>query len=169
MVVPYGDPGPLHGWKNAFDVGEWGLGRLANSLTLGCDCLGEIRYLDAVLADEQGEAGTIANAICLHEEDAGILWKHNDLFTGRTEVRRSRRLVVSSIATVGNYEYGFYWYFHQDGSLELEVKLTGIMSTRAAGHGPPEPYSPAIAPGPGGAGAPAPVLRPPRRRRSTDR
>ena len=49
MVVPYGDPGPLHGWKNAFDAGEWGLGRLANSLALGCDCLGEIRYLDAVL------------------------------------------------------------------------------------------------------------------------
>ncbi len=147
MVVPYGDPGPLHGWKNAFDVGEWGLGRLANSLTLGCDCVGEIRYLDAVLADEQGEAGTIANAICLHEEDAGILWKHNDLFTGRTEVRRKRRLVVSSVATVGNYEYGFSWYFHQDASLELEVRLTGIMSTRATGHGRPEPYSPAIAPG----------------------
>jgi primary-amine oxidase len=147
MVVPYGDPGPLHGWKNAFDVGEWGLGRLANSLTLGCDCVGEIRYLDAVFADEQGAAGTIANAICLHEEDAGILWKHNDLFTGRTEVRRKRRLVVSSIATVGNYEYGFSWYFHQDASLELEVKLTGIMSTRATGHGPPEPFSPAIASG----------------------
>lgn len=147
MVVPYGDPGPLHGWKNAFDVGEWGLGRLANSLTLGCDCVGEIRYLDAVLADEQGEAGTIANAICLHEEHAGILWKHNDLFTGRTEVRRKRRLVVSSIATVGNYEYGFSWYFHQDASLELEVRLTGIMSTKATGQGRPEPYSPAIAPG----------------------
>jgi primary-amine oxidase len=147
MVVPYGDPGPLHGWKNAFDVGEWGLGRLANSLTLGCDCVGEIRYLDAVLADEQGEAGTIANAICLHEEDAGILWKHNDLFTGRTEVRRKRRLVVSSIATVGNYEYGFSWYFHQDASLELEVRLTGIMSTMATGRGRPEPFSPAIAPG----------------------
>ena len=56
MVVPYGDPGPLHGWKNAFDAGEWGLGRMANSLALGCDCLGEIRYLDAVFADEHGQA-----------------------------------------------------------------------------------------------------------------
>ncbi len=150
MVVPYGDPGPLHGWKNAFDAGEWGLGRLANSLALGCDCLGEIRYLDAVLADEQGNPSTIANAICLHEEDAGILWKHQDLFTGRTEVRRKRRLVVSSIATVGNYEYGFYWYFHQDASLELEVKLTGILSTAAVGPGPAEaadPWLPPIAAG----------------------
>ncbi len=144
MVVPYGDPGPIHGWKNAFDAGEWGLGRMATSLTLGCDCLGEIRYLDAVLADEHGNPTTTTNAICVHEEDHGILWKHVDLLGGRTEVRRSRRLVVSSIATVGNYEYGFYWCFYQDGSLELEVKLTGIMST-GAGRG--RPHAPAVAPG----------------------
>ena len=96
MVVPYGDPGPVHGWKNAFDAGDWGLGRMANSLTLGCDCLGEIHYFDAVSANEHGEPSTVANAICLHEEDYGILWKHQDLHGGRTEVRRSaspRRLL----------------------------------------------------------------------------
>jgi primary-amine oxidase len=131
MVVPYGHPGPMHGWKNAFDAGEWGLGRMANSLTNGCDCLGEIRYLDATFADEHGEATTIANAICLHEEDYGILWKHQDMHAGTTEVRRSRRMVISSIATVGNYEYGFYWYLYLDGTIQLEVKLTGIMSTMA--------------------------------------
>ncbi|MGQ0832850.1 MAG: primary-amine oxidase [Microthrixaceae bacterium] len=147
MVVPYGDPDPSHRWKNAFDVGEWGLGRMANSLTLGCDCLGEIHYLDAVIADEHGNPNTTVNAICIHEEDYGILWKHTDLVTGRAEVRRSRRLVVSSIATVGNYEYGFYWYFYQDGSIELEVKLTGIMSTKAMSDSERSPYSPAIAPG----------------------
>src|SRR5262249_7132460 len=48
------------------------------------------------------------------------------------EVRRSRRLVVSFIATVGNYDYGFFWYFYQDGTLEYEVKLTGIISNGAA-------------------------------------
>ena len=77
------------------------------------------------------QARTRANAICMHEEDYGILWKHVDMVSGRTEVRRSRRLVVSSIATVGNYEYGFYWYFYLDGTMQLEVKLTGIMSTMA--------------------------------------
>jgi primary-amine oxidase len=147
MVVPYGDPGPVHGWKNAFDAGEWGLGRMAGSLTLGCDCLGEIRYLDAVTADEQGNPTTVANAICIHEEDYGILWKHVDLHSGRAEVRRSRRLVVSSIATVGNYEYGFYWYFYLDGSLQLEVKLTGILSTQATHPGERSPTAPPIAPG----------------------
>ncbi|HMJ74642.1 MAG TPA: primary-amine oxidase, partial [Iamia sp.] len=147
MVVPYGDPGPDHGWKNAFDVGEWGLGRLANSLALGCDCLGEIRYLDTVFADEQGVPQTLAHAICLHEEDVGILWKHQDLFTGRTEVRRSRRMVISSIATVGNYEYGFYWYLYLDGTIQHEVKLTGIMSTQAVGDGGATPHAPLVAPG----------------------
>src|SRR5947208_30116 len=67
----------------------------------------------------------------MHEEDYSILWKHVDLRTGTTEVRRQRRLVISSIATVGNYEYGFYWYFYLDGSMQLEVKLTGVMSTMA--------------------------------------
>ncbi|HXQ60231.1 MAG TPA: hypothetical protein VN799_09025, partial [Acidimicrobiales bacterium] len=78
MVVPYGDPGPMHGWKNAFDAGEWGLGRMVNSLTLGCDCLGVIHYFDAVCTTEQGKPYTIPNAICLHEEDYGMLWKHSD-------------------------------------------------------------------------------------------
>ncbi len=147
MVVPYGDPGPMHGWKNAFDAGEWGLGRMANSLTLGCDCLGEIHYFDTVTANERGEPVTVPNVICLHEEDYGILWKHTDMNTGRAEVRRSRRLVVSFIATVGNYEYGFYWYFYLDGTIQLEVKLTGIMSTQALPDGEESPYARRIAPG----------------------
>ncbi len=147
MVVPYGDPGPMHGWKNAFDVGEWGLGRMANSLTEGCDCLGVIRYLDVAFADEQGTPHTLANAICIHEEDYGILWKHVDLVSGRTEVRRSRRLVVSSISTVGNYEYGFYWYFYLDGTIQLEVKLTGVMSTMAVEPGSDPAFATVVAPG----------------------
>jgi primary-amine oxidase len=134
MIVPYGDPSPEHYWRSAFDVGEYGLGNLANSLRLGCDCLGEIVYLDAVLADENGEPRTIENAICIHEEDAGILWKHTDWVTGNVDVRRSRRLVVSFIGTVGNYHYGFYWNFYQDGAIEVEVKLLGIVQTRAVGH-----------------------------------
>ena len=147
MVVPYGDPGPMHSWKSAFDAGEWGLGRMANSLTLGCDCLGEITYFDDVHSDERGKPRTRANAICLHEEDYGILWKHVDLPSGRTEVRRSRRLVVSSIATVGNYEYGFYWYFYLDGTMQFEVKLTGIMSTMAVADGVSPAHANLVAPG----------------------
>jgi len=147
MVVPYGDPDPMHNWKNAFDVGEWGLGRMANSLTQGCDCLGDITYLDAVFASEHGKPYILEHAVCIHEEDYGILWKHTDLNISRTEVRRSRRLVVSSIATVGNYEYGFYWYFYLDGTIQLEVKLTGIMSTKGIPADGTTAYGTVVAPG----------------------
>ena len=146
MVVPYGDPSEHHYRKNAFDVGEYGIGNLANSLTLGCDCLGEIRYLDATVSDSHGRVMSIPNAICIHEEDFGILWKHVDWRTGQTEVRRSRRLVVSFIATVGNYEYGFFWYFYQDGTIEFQVKLTGIVNNAAVPPGEVPKYGTLIAP-----------------------
>ena len=147
MVVPYGDPGPMHGWKNAFDAGEWGLGRLANPLVLGCDCLGAIHYFDAILTTEQGDPYTVERVICMHEEDYGILWKHRDLHGDTDETRRSRRLVVSFIATVGNYEYGFYWYFYQDGNIQLEVKLTGIISSMAVAPGDIPGFAGMVAPG----------------------
>ena len=78
MVVPYRDPSPDHYRRTAYDIGEWGLGFMTQSLELGCDCLGEIRYVDASLHDTAGEPYTIANAVCIHEEDDGVLWKHVD-------------------------------------------------------------------------------------------
>jgi len=147
MVVPYGHPGGGHFRKNAFDVGEYGFGVLANSLTLGCDCLGAIRYFDGWLADSKGDPYRIENAICLHEEDHGILWKHTDLFTGKVEVRRARRLVISSISTIGNYEYGLFWYLHQDGAIHFEVKATGIMNTAALMPGEVPRFGTMVAPG----------------------
>jgi primary-amine oxidase len=135
-----------HWWKNAFDAGDVGLGLTANSLELGCDCLGEIVYLDAVKVDAAGTATTLRNAICLHEEDYGILWKHVDQPNGRSETRRSRRMVVSSISTVGNYEYGFFWYFYLDGTIQAEVKLTGIIQTQAVRPGERVPYANPVTP-----------------------
>jgi primary-amine oxidase len=138
MVVPYGDTTAGQFWKNAFDSGEVGLGRLTNSLALGCDCVGEIRYMDGVTCHADGSPRVIENAICIHEEDNGILWKHTDNNNDdHVEVRRNRRLVVSSFATVGNYDYGFYWMFYQDGSWEQEVRATGIIQTQAVPDGDP--------------------------------
>lgn len=38
--------------------------------------------------------------------------------------------------------YGFFWYFYQDGTIQHEVKLTGILSTNGLSEGevrfPPE-------------------------------
>lgn len=147
MVVPYGDPSPSHSRQNAFDVGEYGVGWLANSLTLGCDCLGHIHYFDAHMTDNSGDVLTLPNAVCMHEEDDGILWKHTNFRTEHMEVRRSRRLVVSFIATVGIYEYGFFWYFYQDGSIHMDIKLTGIMNVGAVGPGEKPEYGKLLAPG----------------------
>jgi primary-amine oxidase len=131
MMVPYADPGPARFWQNYFDAGEYLLGQQVVSLMLGCDCLGEIRYLDAVLPGGDGEPREVPNAICLHEEDTGVAWKHNDLFTGSSETRRMRRLVVSTFVAIGNYDYGFFWHLYLDGRIELEVKATGVVFTSA--------------------------------------
>jgi primary-amine oxidase len=147
MMVPYADPKASSYHKNVFDLGEYGIGMMANSLAIGCDCLGTIRYFDAHLADNRGRPVTIKNAICLHEEDSGMLWKHTDWRSGQSEVRRSRRLAVSMVATVGNYDYGFYWYFYQDGTIQVEVKLTGIVNTTALAPGQPARHGTVVAPG----------------------
>jgi primary-amine oxidase len=148
LVVPYGDP-RFRYWQTYFDCGEYLLGKWTNSLERGCDCLGEIAYLDATVADDFGAPQVIRNAVCIHEEDVGILWKHTDIFNGSAQTRRQRRLVVSSWATVGNYDYGFYWYFYLDGTIEHEVKMTGALFT-AAYPGGDHPHSTEVAPGLGG-------------------
>lgn len=148
MAVPYADPHPPFERKCAFDVGDYGLGYCTNSLELGCDCLGSIHYFDAVLANSKGEPYTIKNAVCMHEEDAGLLYKHVEYRTGHSETRRARRLVVSFIATVVNYEYLFYWYFHHDGSFSLEIKLSGELSTNMLSAGETHPtHGVLVAPG----------------------
>src|SRR5262249_37440970 len=99
------------------------------------------------MVDSRGNPLTIKNAICMHEEDYGILWKHTDRrLPDKPEVRRSRRLVVSSISTVENYEYGFFWYLYQDGNIQFEIKLTGILSLGTLKPGEKSKYGAAIAP-----------------------
>ncbi|HKF76284.1 MAG TPA: primary-amine oxidase [Candidatus Dormibacteraeota bacterium] len=147
MFIPYGDPRPTQYRKNVFDMGEYGVGMLSNSLELGCDCLGDIFYFDAHVNDNDGAAQEIKNAICMHEEDYGILWKHTDFRTEKVQVRRSRRLVVSTIATVGNYEYGYFWYFQQDGTIQYEIKLSGVASVGALPPGEKPKHGTMLAPG----------------------
>ncbi len=146
MVVPYGDPSPVRSWQNYFDTGEYLVGQFANSLELGCDCLGEIHYISPVVSNARGEARTIRNGICMHEEDYSILAKHSDLWSGINYTRRNRRLVISFFTTIGNYDYGFYWYLYLDGTIEFEAKATGIVFTSALPDGE-TPYASELAPG----------------------
>ena len=136
MFVPYGDPAATHYRKLVLDEGEYGIGLLTNSLELGCDCLGEIRYLDGVVNDNDGKAMVVPNAICLHEEDNGIAWKHTDFRTGYVEVRRmppdgdlhrSSPSATTSTPSTGTST--------RTARIEYQVKLTGVISNGAVAAG----------------------------------
>ncbi|KAF5385361.1 hypothetical protein D9615_001013 [Tricholomella constricta] len=147
MVVPYGAPEYPHPRKFAFDSGEYGMGTMANELSLGCDCLGQIHYLPGAFVAHNGSAMVIKNVICIHEEDDGVLWKHTDYRPGgRSQTVRRRRLVVSMVCTLANYEYIWNYYFYQDGSIEFEIRLTGILQVYVADKDEPSPYGVHVAP-----------------------
>lgn len=135
MVVPYGDPSDAWFIRNAFDEGEFGTGRLAVPLEMNRDVPENASLLDAVFPNESGGASTVKNVIGIYERDGGVAWKHVDYLTNTSQSRRARQLVLSFFAIVGNYDYGFNWVFHQDGTLEMEVLLTGVMSTKGVAVG----------------------------------
>jgi primary-amine oxidase len=140
MVVPYGDPGGAWFFRNSFDVGELGLGVTASPLRAGVDCPANCVVFDAVVASDSGEPRTIPGAVALYERDGGLAWKHGE------NTRRARELVLSYWSQPGNYEYGFDWVFHQDGTLEMRVALTGIMAAKGVASGAHDPYSHLVAP-----------------------
>lgn len=141
MVVPYGDASRGWRWRSAFDVGEYSVGRLASPIEPGTDAPANATLLDATFAGDNGEPYVLERAVGIYERDGGLLWKHFESYSGRNESRRARELVVFFIATIGNYDYAVNWIFHQDGVLEVDAALTGIMlprgvaEVRADGHG----------------------------------
>jgi Cu2+-containing amine oxidase len=126
MWVPYGDPVANWTWRNAFDEGEYGLGSMANTLVLGRDVPENALLFDAPFANSGGEVSSQPAVVAAYERDGGLLWSHKDDSAG-TEARRATELVVGFVATAGNYDYGFRWVFHQDGTIAFEMDLTGIL------------------------------------------
>ena len=90
LVIPYGDPSPTMHFKNVFDIGEYGLGPLVNELELGCDCLGEIRYLDSAFVDTKGN---VAGAAQRHLHPRGGL--RHPLEAPRRSHRPTRRRPIA--------------------------------------------------------------------------
>jgi primary-amine oxidase len=130
MVVPYGDPDPNWAWRSAFDVGEYGIGRLASPTVKGTDVPENAVMFDFPVATDAGGVQNLRDAVALYERDGGMMWKHYDIDRDYNESRRARQLVLSFITTVGNYDYALNWIFHQDGTLEFRADLTGIMLTK---------------------------------------
>ena len=139
MVVPYGDPTAAWFFRNSFDAGELGLGANASPLRPGVDCPQNCTVMDAVVAGENGAPETLRRAVAIYERDGGVAWKHGE------NARRARELVIGYLSQVGNYEYGFDWIFHQDGTLESRVTLTGIMAVKGVAPGAHDPYAHTVA------------------------
>ncbi|HEY6186058.1 MAG TPA: primary-amine oxidase [Pyrinomonadaceae bacterium] len=127
MVVPYGDPDANWRWRAAFDVGEYSVGRLASPLEPKLDAPENAQLIDATFADDFGKPYILERAVAIYERDGGISWKHFDTVSGKNETRRARELVMFFVATIGNYDYAVNYIFKQDGSLEVDLALTGIM------------------------------------------
>ncbi len=136
IVAPYGDSS-FNTWYPR-DEGDYGMGIYSrSSAVVANDAPANAIFIDATMHDHLGRPITVPRAIAVYERDGGILWRHAN------QSRRARQLVVSGFSTIDNYDYQFNWIFSQDGAIEGEVVLSGIMnvsggrafdSTHAEGH-----------------------------------
>lgn len=147
MTVPYGDPRPPFHRKQAFDFGDGGAGKAANNLSLGCDCLGVIKYLNSFNVDASGQPIPANNVVCIHEQDNGIGWKHTNFRTNRAVVTRYRELVIQFVITLANYEYVFAYKFDQAGGISVETRATGIVSVVNIDREKTSPWGNVVSPG----------------------
>jgi primary-amine oxidase len=126
MVVPYGDPAINWSFRNAFDVGEYGLGKTLHPLVKNEDVPANAHLIDITYADDDGEPVEMKGA-AIYEKSAGLLWKHRNSDTGDTDLRMARELVMTFMTTIGNYDYGINYIFTLDGHIRIEPLLTGIL------------------------------------------
>ena len=122
MVVPYGAPSLLQAAYNFFDAGEYRLGQnITRPMTPGADAPENAFYKSAVLHRDNGDPYILENAVAIYEEYGGTLWRHG------TVSRRATNLAVKYYTTIENYDYGFTWRFKQDGTIDVDIELTGIV------------------------------------------
>jgi primary-amine oxidase len=120
IIAPYGDP-QFSTWYPR-DEGDYGMGIYSMSSAVDNDVPANARFLSSTMHDHLGRPIVVPKAIAVYERDGGILWRHANTS------RRARQLVVSGHATIDNYDYQFSWIFGQDGAIESEVILSGIMN-----------------------------------------
>ena len=132
MVVPYGSPDPSWHWRCAFDEGEYGVGNNSVSLQVNRHFPEGAKTFDAFFAETDGSIKTVANAVAVYERPAGVYWSHYDMKQKKTAAIPAREMVVSYFFTVSNYDYGLQYVFSQDGSIEVEVILTGILQVQGS-------------------------------------
>ena len=127
LITPYGDP-EYTSWYPR-DEGDYGMtiysASRANAI-VGADAPANAMFAPASFADSRGRVVTIPRAVAIYERDGGVLWRHAERGS------RARQLVLSGYSTVDNYDYLFHWIFSQDGAIDVQVQLTGVMNIRRA-------------------------------------
>jgi len=125
MVVPYGSPDLFQASYNFFDAGEYRLGQgVAQSLSPGADAPENAEYVPAILHRENGEPFQVDRAVAIFEEYGGVLWRHG------TVSRRATNLAIKYYTMIENYDYAFTWRFKEDGTIDVDVELTGIVEVK---------------------------------------
>jgi primary-amine oxidase len=125
LITPYGDP-EYTSWypRDAGDYGMSGYSAARASAVVGADAPANAVFVPASFADHRGRVVTVPRAVAIFERDGGILWRHS------ARSMRARQLVLSAYATIDNYDYLFHWVFSQDGAIDVQVQLTGVMNVR---------------------------------------
>jgi primary-amine oxidase len=149
VFVPYQDPGTNWFYRTFMDVGEFGFGALSSPLKLGLDVPENATLLDGLISAALPDPEVpvvplpLPAVVGVFERLTGNpIWRHFEFLAGGAyEGRAEVELVVRMIAQVGNYDYIIDWIFTQQGSMRVEVALTGIdipkavRSTRVSGSG----------------------------------
>lgn len=130
LFVPYADSTSNWYYRTFMDEGEYGVGKATAPLDAQ-DCPANAVFLAATLADDLGNPYMVPDAVCVFERTPHLLWKRFDIFTGTSEGRAGREVVVRYAAAVGNYDYFFEWIFGQNGSISMNVGAGGIMEMKA--------------------------------------
>jgi primary-amine oxidase len=121
LMATYGDP--VYNSYYPFDEGAYGLGNYgASPMVIPQDAPPDAHFIDAVLHDDRGTPRRVPRAVAVYERAGDVLWRH------ASAACVGRQLVIASHATIGNYDYVFNWVFSRDGTIEVEVLLTGAMN-----------------------------------------
>lgn len=131
MLVPYGDTAITWIWRNAFDVGEYGFGHSSAQLRKGADVPENTLLRSASFVDDDGTVVTKKDVLAVYERDAGIGYRHAASATNVSS-RHARELVVQHAAAIANYDYIVSYIFALDGTITVDVGLTGLMLVKGA-------------------------------------
>jgi primary-amine oxidase len=140
LMTPYGDPDYVSWFPR--DAGDYGMSLYSAtraSAIVGADAPANATFVPAVFSDPKGRPVAVPRVVAIYERDGGVLWRHS------ASASRARQLVLSGYTTVDNYDYLFHWIFSQDGAIDVQTQLTGVMNVRPvaamrdSAHGDDEP------------------------------